>query len=567
MQFIRSFRLPSHRAGMRSKASHLTLAVLSLLLCGQMVTAQDRLLFSLQRPVADLVYTLGGKLGHSPSVNNAALISAALADRTKSVVTLPAGIIEITQPIVWPGRTGITLLGAGPAGENGDAAYSNGHGGTTTRIVANFSDANSEMLTYKGVLGRIEGITLEGYKRPGAWHNFITNATDATPIVCTANSVHGLSDGDRITIYGVPAGGNESANGTFYVKASGYSTRRFALYRDASLTTSVAGSGNGDYSGRNTVVWRPYNRARIGIHVLAKVPNGINTGKIDVRNCSFVDLPVGILFGKNMDRAYEQSATFDGDRDNHADQSVIDHCAFFYPYTLDYPSSEHRTCMLFRTIQALGFTITHATMNGACDEVLYFERGGIERATVFVNGKAQKGVLRTGYTQQNVSHELWCNLDAGTSGQLSMILNMDRHAPGGHIVISGNQMSANNDVNHPLVRPQFVIRGACKVNLEHFNGIVPNSIQLVGQRFRNAGVWFSRLAQLRMNDCTFWNTSDPATAVIPTNDATNPSVEPYYWKRVDCQAGERNPNGEQLEIQPLTDGDDTSHLGHVTFGP
>lgn len=67
-----------------------------------------------------------------------------------------------------------------------------------------------------------------------------TDATNANPIVVTTPT-HGLADGDYVTISGVV--GNTAANGSFYVKVTGYSSTTFALYSDKALTTGVAGNG------------------------------------------------------------------------------------------------------------------------------------------------------------------------------------------------------------------------------------------------------------------------------------------------------------------------------------
>jgi hypothetical protein len=75
----------------------------------------------------------------------------------------------------------------------------------------------------------------------------LTNATNATPIVCTTAGSHRLHNGQQITISGVT--GNTAANGTFYIKKNTATT--FSLYSDANLTTAVA--GNGAYAAGGTI--------------------------------------------------------------------------------------------------------------------------------------------------------------------------------------------------------------------------------------------------------------------------------------------------------------------------
>jgi len=70
----------------------------------------------------------------------------------------------------------------------------------------------------------------------------VSGATNANPIVITTG-VHGLSDGDYVTISGIV--GNTNGNGSFYVKTTGQSspTTMFALFSDKALAVPVAGNG------------------------------------------------------------------------------------------------------------------------------------------------------------------------------------------------------------------------------------------------------------------------------------------------------------------------------------
>lgn len=65
----------------------------------------------------------------------------------------------------------------------------------------------------------------------------VTGATNATPIVVTANS-HGLSNGDFVSIHGV--GGNANANGHF--KVANVATNTFELQHPVT-GANIAGSG------------------------------------------------------------------------------------------------------------------------------------------------------------------------------------------------------------------------------------------------------------------------------------------------------------------------------------
>lgn len=69
----------------------------------------------------------------------------------------------------------------------------------------------------------------------------VTNASNASPIVITTGAInHLLNDGDYVTITGVT--GNTNANGSYYVKRTGYSAVTFALYTDKALATPRAGN-------------------------------------------------------------------------------------------------------------------------------------------------------------------------------------------------------------------------------------------------------------------------------------------------------------------------------------
>ena len=66
----------------------------------------------------------------------------------------------------------------------------------------------------------------------------ITGATNATPIVITTGSAHGLTTGDVVIIVGV--GGNTAANGRFSVTV--VDTDEFSL-QDADTGANIAGNG------------------------------------------------------------------------------------------------------------------------------------------------------------------------------------------------------------------------------------------------------------------------------------------------------------------------------------
>lgn len=107
-------------------------------------------------------------------------------------------------------------------------------GGNATPVAVTFTrPANTTQYAAKDVIG----VNLA-----------VSDATNASPIVMTTPT-HGLADGDYVTQASV--GGNTAANGSFYVKVTGYSTTTYALYSDKALTVPVA--GNGAYTSGGTV--------------------------------------------------------------------------------------------------------------------------------------------------------------------------------------------------------------------------------------------------------------------------------------------------------------------------
>lgn len=86
------------------------------------------------------------------------------------------------------------------------------------------------------------GILTIGYDAlPNQTTLAVSGATNATPIVLTTTTAHGLEDGMAVRPFNV--GGNTAANVLGYAMVTGYSTTTFALYSDSDLTLPVAGNG------------------------------------------------------------------------------------------------------------------------------------------------------------------------------------------------------------------------------------------------------------------------------------------------------------------------------------
>jgi len=84
----------------------------------------------------------------------------------------------------------------------------------------------------------------------GGEQKTITNATQASPVVVTTSTAHGLIDGQRVTITDVV--GMTQLNGNTYY-ADVLTSNTFALYTDAGISSAVNGTGFTAYaSGGNT---------------------------------------------------------------------------------------------------------------------------------------------------------------------------------------------------------------------------------------------------------------------------------------------------------------------------
>lgn len=122
---------------------------------------------------------------------------------------------------------------------------------------------------------------------------FVTDATNATPIVITTSTAHGLADADQIAILGV--GGNTAANAISYadvltgggnIDADGNSIK-FRLFSDSGLTTGVA--GNGAYtSGGNVLLTDTLMKKQVDV-VRWGVGSSGNAYGDDIK-CAFVNV-------------------------------------------------------------------------------------------------------------------------------------------------------------------------------------------------------------------------------------------------------------------------------------
>jgi hypothetical protein len=469
-------------------------------------------------------------------------------------VIVPAGLLEITEPIIWPARTGYSLLGVGSSRDINDATYAgNGIGGQVSRILwrgVGESAPNDAMLSYRGFGGTVERIHFQGRpvplggkpsnEPPGAK---VSEATNSSPIVITSAN-HGLATGNTVVVQDCL--GNTAANGAWTVTVLG--PDRFSLN---------GSKGNGAYTSTPTAGrWDdPKRKATVGIKVNTVVSGGsvLNSGKLALRDCSFYQLRTGVLFGANMDNLGKGS--FPGDTDNNADESSLSNLRFYYPYD-DNPAKENRTCFRFRTNQAVGFNASDIRVLGNPNEVFYFESGGrLDCTNAVLSGACSarnpSTVLRIGKTYASCAwFRIHCDIDgySGTSGDniggyFKLIQMGTSRAGDVYVEYSG--------VIGPIsyATPIVTARGACTIVLRGVYGLNPKSLQLIGNVVAGAE---KRVCNLHLDGCTLRGCDWPSDLVTTADDPNAPSKGPWRLTWTNCTRIAQMNNSEGYAI-PFVD--------------
>jgi hypothetical protein len=467
------------------------------------------------------VQTFGCRLGQGET-GNASKLNDALTNRGNHYpLSIPAGQLEITEPVVWPARTGYSLLGVGASKDLADNQYtdSGGIGGAVSRIVWHagaHATSSDKMLDYKGLGGTIERIHFQGRPTPTGVDAFaesigatITGATNANPIVITSAG-HGLSTGNQVAIR--ECLGNTAANGTWTVT------------RLTADTFSLDGStGNGTYTTSPHAGTWGEPKALVGIKVNTLTSGGsvLDSGKLALRDCSFFQLQTGILFGRDM--ANLGALTDDnGGADNNADESSLQNLHFYYPYD-DNTAHEARTCMRFRTNQAVDFDMSGIRVKGNPSEIFYFERGGRLVCTHASLSGAQSAanpttVLRVGKPTGTENFQVHCDIDGSTGigtpghpgdgiGGHFKLVQVDNFCAGQcYVEYSGTICPTNYDV--PIVN----IFGGTTLVLRGVRGLIPQSIQMYGQ----VGGGVAYIANVHLEGCALSNCL-PSDLVTPSS--------------------------------------------------
>lgn len=505
-------------------------------------------------------------MSQTVATGNAAKFNAAQDDRTKNnPFTAPGGWMPMDDTFEMTNRSGGMLLGNGYSKTLPDDMYINSGesalGATPSRFVWEGADGDP-MIADPGAQHVYEAFHLQARRIPGnngGGQTYLSGATNATPIVVTTATAHNLTSGDPVRIRNVT--GNTNANGNYYANVSNSTT--FSLYTDSGLTTPRA--GNASYTTPSSTAYCFGKMPSVGIHIETKdVLEGNNNapGKHALRDLSFTDVPIGILFGKDLTSAYANEDTYTGFNSLHADETVWDNLSFNYPS--DIQASDRRTCMYFRTIQALGFK-GFCRVNGAPNEIFYFERGGIDELDVHLNGNAPQGILRIGKLD-NLTHNLKFNVDGGentTIGRNTKLLQIDQHTSGGTVNVKGTYRPAYQNYlgsTHTCTMPLVIARGACKVTLE-VDGLLPGSIRMIGQSFGSAPE-VHRICWVHLNNCMLLETDDPEDLIAASGNSG-----PYLLTWTNCQAYQIVEGSDRFEMRPLTDGAYTAQMGDVTYGP
>jgi hypothetical protein len=526
------------------------------------VSADDRVLPIVTglRVEGDAVQTFHCKLGPNMT-GNASTLTGALAERGNVYpLCIPAGQLEITEPIVWPGRTGYSLLGVGASKDLNDASYAGtAIGGQASRLVwhaGRTASTDDKMLDYKGLGGTIERIHFQGRPVSGSGTeppgSTITGATNASPIVITSVN-HGLSTGNTVVVQDCL--GNTTANGTWTV------TRLTA-------DTFSLNDSNGTSSGTYTTTPAPGTwsdpKALVGIKVNTYQSGGsvLNCGKIAIRDCSFFQLQTGILFGPNM---LDLGADgFTGETDNNADESSFNNLHFYYPYDNN-TAHELRSCMRFRNNQAVDFDMSGIRVNGNPSEMFYFERGGKVVCThASLSGASSATnpttVLRIGKKTDGVSDfRVYCDID-GSSGSAGdqigghfKLLQMDSSAASNtYVELSGTISPVAYDT------PIVVARGGATVVLRGVHGLNVHSLQLIGETLSSGE---KRVCNVHLENCSLRGCSWPSELVDES------STGPFRLIWSNCTQFEKTGSSPHNYALPFADSEFTSTPSPVISGP
>ena len=191
--------------------------------------------------------TLDGAItAGSPATSGSLSVDSTVA--SEAVFSTPTGTIILqgdTDPyvgeqITYTGTTSTSFTGI-TRGANSTTAASHDDGIAVNQVTTTWDTVPGIWGTgnYDNVLKSLV------FARPNQKAT-ISGATAANPVVITS-TVHGLSDGDLVSISGVVGMTQLNVN-TYYAKVTGYSTTTFALYSDAALTTTVDGSAYTAYS-------------------------------------------------------------------------------------------------------------------------------------------------------------------------------------------------------------------------------------------------------------------------------------------------------------------------------
>jgi hypothetical protein len=328
--------------------------------------------------------------------------------------------------------------------------------------------------------------------------------------------------------------------------------------------------GNGDY----TMVpapgtWDdPKRKALVAIKVNTFQSGGgaLNCGKLAVRDCSFYQVQTGILFGPHMDHQGEDS--YEGEMDNHADESSLSDLRFAYPYD-DNPAHEERTCIRARNIQSMGHDVSGIRVNGNPNEIFYFERGGrfvctsgtLSGATSAANPTT---VLRIGKTFPS-SSSFWVHLDIDGSGIKTRaiggyfkLIRMDEHrAQNTYVEYSGRIGAA--DYATPIV----IARGACTIVLRGVYGLNPRSLQLIGAVAGRTEKW---VCNVHLDGCTLRGCRWPSELVTAADDAAAPSKGPWRLTWTNCTRIPDGNNGEGSAV-PYADSTPTTAVESADVAP
>lgn len=428
-----------------------------------LVVAASRKLTSI-----DVVHHVGCVLGPDPMrdgqpVNNAALISAALADYDhKCEFVFPGGDLYITEPIVIPEKVGGRIRGSGMSRDLGQGHYATAGiaTGQVSQIIADYDtesgdtiDTITSIFKYWGHSWTIEGLALQGRPNPG----FAVDPADDTKAKARVG-IHVIANSDS---------GN---TGKIFIRdCSFYQIHTHILAGRDMVAANSAGAFTGsnyphadDVMLENTVHIHPWFNTRYQTGTIT-IADGVVTGD----GTTFPDWAGRQAVLRTVDSdglvsaAYYHVASRGGDTALTLDDTSVN-VASPTAYILEQEACTFRC----RTDQSIGHTAAKVQNWGYGNEIFWFERGGRFEATMVNDYVAHGTLLRISYPQINDARFVIHGFDMDRLLNTFQLLHIDRRLFTPAYIELGGIITTDDEITHRVV----TARGNANVVLRGLTG-------------------------------------------------------------------------------------------------